>query len=133
VPKPPVARKKRAKSAKPEGIRKAKDRADEKALIEALKGSGGILSKVAQKLGVSWHTVEKRIAKNPAALEAFNAEREFLKDMAESTIVKAISQGDVGAARWVLSTLGRSRGYGEKVEVTHTEIPAIIIETYGEK
>jgi len=89
-----------------------------KTVIEAIKGTAGIVSTIAKRLGVEWHTANDRIQKYPEALKAFQDEREGILDMAEATILTAIKQGDAGSAKWLLSTLARSRGFGDKVEVS---------------
>jgi len=89
-----------------------------KTIIEAIKGSAGIVSTIAKRMGVEWHTANDKIQKYPEALKAFQDEREGILDMAEATILTAIKQGDAGSAKWLLSTLARSRGFGDKVEVS---------------
>jgi hypothetical protein len=93
------------------------DRSKEKQTLEAIKGSAGIISTIAKRLTVDWHTAESYIQKYPSALEAFAAEREGILDMAEATIFTAIKQGDTGSAKWILSTIGRKRGFTEKQEI----------------
>lgn len=101
------------------------DKSTEKKTLEAIKGSAGIISTIARRLDVDWHTAEARIQKHPAALAAFTAEREGILDMAEATIYTAIKQGDTGSAKWLLSTIGRKRGFTEKQDIalTGTEGP----------
>jgi len=43
-------------------------------------------------------------------------EREGILDMAESTIFANIKAGDSQDAKWVLSRLGKERGYVERTE-----------------
>jgi len=86
-------------------------------VIEAIKGSAGIVSTIAKRLGVEWHTANERIQKYPETLKAFADEREGILDMAEATILTAIKSGDTGSAKWLLSTIGKKRGFSEKLEV----------------
>jgi len=95
----------------------ANDKPGEKEIIAAIKGSAGIVSTIARRLDVVWHTAESYIQKYPKALEAFSAEREGVLDMAEAAIFTAIKQGDTGSAKWILSTIGRKRGFTEKQEI----------------
>lgn len=86
-------------------------------LLEAIKNSGAIISTIAKRLGVTWNTAERIINSNPEALQAYNDEEQTILDAAESTIYNSIKSGDIQAAKWVLSTKGRRRGWGEKLEI----------------
>lgn len=97
-------------------------------LLEAIKDSGGVVLRVAERLGVDWHTAKKRIDENEEARTAFEAETENILDIAESVLVvnialarKQQSKGffaDTSDAKWMLSKKGKRRGYGEHVDVT---------------
>jgi len=93
------------------------DKSTDKITLEAIKGSAGIISTIAKRLNLSWHAAEARIQKYPETLKAFQGEREGILDMAEATILTAIKQGDTGSAKWLLSTIGRKRGFTEKQEI----------------
>jgi len=93
------------------------DKSTEKQTIEAIKGSAGIVSTIAKRLEVDWHTAESYIKKYPEALKSFQDEREGILDMAEATILTAIKSGDTGSAKWLLSTIGKKRGFTEKQEI----------------
>lgn len=85
--------------------------------LEAIKGTAGIISTIAKRLDVSWGTAEIYIKKWDSTKQAFQDEREGILDMAEATILTAIKQGDTGSAKWLLSTIGRKRGFTEKQEI----------------
>ena len=93
------------------------DKSNEKLTLAAIKNSAGIISSIAKRLDVDWHTAESWIQKYPSTLAAFAAEREGVLDMAEAAIFTAIKQGDTGSAKWILSTIGRKRGFTEKQEI----------------
>jgi len=86
--------------------------------IEAIKGSGGIISTIAKRLDCNWATAKKLISRWPDAEVAYRDEKEQLTDMAETTLLSAIRAGDIQAAKWYLSTIGKDRGYSERHEVT---------------
>lgn len=90
----------------------------EEAIIEAIKGSAGIVSTVAKRLGVAWHTANGYCKSSEATKQAFKDEREKLVDLAEGVLVKSIKNGDQQNAKWVLSRLGKNRGYVERTETT---------------
>ena len=111
---------KKKESSEKKSAKNAIDKSTEKKTLEAIKGSAGIISTIAKRLDMSWHGTEDRIKKYPAALKAFTDEREGILDMAEATILTAIKQGDTGSAKWLLSTIGKKRGFTEKIELDAT-------------
>ena len=76
----------------------------------------GIKAAIARRLGCSWITVDRAAKKHPAVQEALENEREQLLDLAEANLVRMVERGEWPAIRYVLSTLGKSRGYGTGVE-----------------
>lgn len=86
-------------------------------LLDAIKGSGGIVSTIAKRLGVAWNTARTAIDANEAATLAYNDEQQIILDMAESTLFAAIKDKDVQAAKWLLATKAKTRGYNEKQEI----------------
>ena len=103
-------------------------------VLAAIKESGGIVSVVARKLQCDWNTARKYIDRWAETRAAFQAERESVLDLAEAAVVRAIKEGDVGTAKWVLSRLGRHRGWGDNVDVTTggEKLPIIIIREPNE-
>jgi len=102
---------------------------DEKKLLEAVKGSFGIVSNIAKKMGMSWHATMARIEKTPSAMALYLSEREAIIDLAESRVVKSIAEGNTQDARYILSTIGKKRGYTERHEVTGKDGEAVKVET----
>ena len=107
--------------------------------IEAIKGEGrwakytekgdrlvtgcfGIISKVADRVGASWHTAKKYCTRETTPFvtvaKAFEEEHERALDYSESQMYKQIQDGDGAMIRYHLSTQGKSRGYTERSEVT---------------
>ena len=89
-------------------------------IIEAIKGSGGIISTIAKRLNVSWHTADKYIKKSKQTKQAITNEREAILDMAEGALYGSIKEGNTQDAKWLLATKGRHRGYGESLEVKNS-------------
>lgn len=92
-------------------------RLTKKAKLEAITGSGGLLVDIAAAAGVHRSTVRTWRDKDPDIAEAIEAERESTTDAAEKVIIKAIEAGDVNAAKYWLSTIGRNRGFTTRTEV----------------
>lgn len=89
-----------------------------KAIIEAIKDSGGIMSTIARRLGVTWHTADTWVKQYDETKQALQDEREAILDLAESTLFKNIKDGNSQDAKWLLSTMGKNRGYNERQEIT---------------
>lgn len=88
-----------------------------KIFIDAIPGSAGIISTIAKRIGCSWHTAKKHIDRHPTVRTVYDDELEQVLDLAETTVIGAMKGGDVGTARWFLSTKGKRRGYTEKTEI----------------
>ena len=86
--------------------------------IAAIPGSGGIISAIARKVGCDWGTAKKWIDEYPTVRRAYDAECEAMLDLAESTVLKNIKDGDTADAKWYLTKKGKRRNYGDAVEVT---------------
>ena len=92
-------------------------RKTQKAVLEAIKGSGGIMSAIARRLDVTWYTAKKYVEKWQATREALLAEMESVKDIAESTLIKSIQSGNTQDAKWYLSKKAKDRGFADRIEV----------------
>lgn len=87
------------------------------AVLKAIKGSHGIVSRVAEKLGRDWVTARKYIDRWEETQEALEAEQERITDVAESRLIKALDNGDQWAVKFWLTTMGRKRGFITKSEI----------------
>jgi len=101
-------------------------RKTDEAILEAIKDSGGIMSTIARKLGVTWHTADSWIRESGELMEALKDEKETILDMAESTLLKRIKEGDEQSAKWYLSKKGKLRGYGDSLAIEGGDIPVSI-------
>lgn len=91
--------------------------------IDAISGTGGIVSAIARKVGCDWNTAKKYIDNYPTVRAAYDAECEAMLDLAESAVLRNIKlaaqgEGDTADAKWYLTKKGKRRGYGEAMEVT---------------
>ena len=86
--------------------------------ISAIPGTGGIVSAIARKVGCDWNTANRWINEAPTVRRAYDAECEAMLDLAESTVLKNIKDGDTADAKWYLTKKGKRRGYGDAVELT---------------
>lgn len=95
----------------------------EKELLAAIEGCRGIISTVAARLHVGWHTAERAINDSEKAREAMSDEEETTLDFVEGKAIQRINDGDGTMIRFYLATKGKKRGYtyDERIEDDGTE------------
>jgi hypothetical protein len=86
-------------------------------VIEALRTSRGLVSMAAQKLRCDVDTVKNYYKRYPTVEAAKQESRVSLLDLAESRLWEAIDRGEGWAIAFALKTIGRSRGYGELLDL----------------
>lgn len=91
-----------------------------KKLLEAIKGSRGIVSAVAINIQHDWKTTNRLIEESSEAKEALRIEREINLDQAESKLFAALDRGDMDTIKWFLAKIGKNRGYGDSIAVEDT-------------
>jgi len=101
---------------------------NQKDFKESIKGSGGIQSVVAQKLGVSRGRISQYIQKYPIMKELLEKEREKVIDKAENELFKAADNGEKWAIERILRTIGKGRGYGDYQQINYGDGMKIVIE-----
>jgi len=106
---------------------------DENKVIEAIKGSAGITSTIANKLNCSWVTADNYVKKWESTKSAYSDEVEKVLDLCETTLYSSVKNGDVQSAKWILSTKGKKRGYSEKTEIDINTPGTINISIQGVK
>ena len=87
-------------------------------VIEAIEHSNGLLAAAARELGISRRTVYNYVTKYPTIAKALEDARETNLDYAEGQLMKAVKAGNVTAIMFLLKTVGKSRGYVDRQEVT---------------
>ena len=96
-------------------------------ILAAMDDCGGIISVVARRLGVKRDTVAKYIRENPVLQERVASECETFTDVAESSLMRLIREGNVAATIFYLKTKAKSRGYIERQEVQNVQPSTIEI------
>jgi len=97
---------------------KYKESRTKSTVLAAIKGSGGVISTIAAKLSVDWHTAKKYVDKWEETRIALADESEKILDLAEVTLYDAIKEGNTQDAKWLLATKGKRRGFTERHELT---------------
>ena len=97
-------------------------------MIEALREKHGNLSAAARFLNCSRNTISRYIEQYPTVKAVADEERETLIDFAENQLFKQVQEGNITAIIFTLKTIGKSRGYVERQEVTGANGGAIIVD-----
>jgi hypothetical protein len=94
-----------------------------KRFLKALKGTGGVKSRIAENLDCTWGVVQNCLLKKgwEDIVAAYEEECEDRGDRAENAVDDAIDQRkdmktSARTARWYLEQKHSDRGYGNKVE-----------------
>lgn len=104
----------------------AKNTADE--VKEALYKANGLIRLAAVALSVSPQALRGRINRNKELQEALAEAREGLVDRAEESLYTCLQNNEPWAVALVLKTIGKSRGYVERQELTGANGGAIVID-----
>jgi hypothetical protein len=88
--------------------------------IEAIKGSGGIITTIAERVGCTWHTAAKYIANYPTIKNAYEDECESISDIAQGKLIDALRSRkpdiSIPAAKWWLERK-RKREFALRTEL----------------
>lgn len=90
----------------------------QKAFLNALAESRGIISTACKRVGISRQTYYNWLADDEAFRDACNEIAEEQIDQVESRLLDLIEEGDVSSTLFYLKTKGRNRGYNERLELT---------------
>ena len=97
-------------------------------VIDALREKHGNLSAAARFLGCDRHTVARYINTYPTVKAVADEERETLIDFAENQLFQQVKDGNITAIIFTLKTIGKSRGYVERQEVTGADGGAVVVK-----
>jgi len=103
-------------------------------ICQALDSTRGMIYMSADRLKCSPQTIYNYADRYPKIQECLAAHRGRRVDRAEYGLDEKVAEGDLGAIKYVLSCLGRDRGYGEKSEHEHKhtfgaiEVPGVLDE-----
>ena len=86
-------------------------------VIRALTQAGGLKTPACQALHCTRFTLNSYIRRYPAVKEAYEDALEGSLDVAQSKLMVLVEREDWRAIRYMLSTLGKHRGFTERQEV----------------
>jgi hypothetical protein len=87
-------------------------------VAEALTKAQGMITVAAQLLGCSPATVDNYVKRFTVCAQAKQTARDRILDECELRLVAAVRRDEAWAIAFALKTLGRSRGYGERLDLT---------------
>jgi len=111
----------------PDLYRQEKTRFTEDQMIEAITKANGQIMLAAKMLHCDRSAIYHRASTNPRVKEAIMLAREELVDLAESKLRLAILDGQSWAIQLALRTIGKERGYVERIESTGKDGDAIVV------
>ena len=94
-------------------------------VIKAIHDANGLLAPAARILGCSRNTMYNYARKYKTVQQAIDEARDTTLDFAEQQLMKAVKAGSVPAIMFLLKTVGKSRGYVERQELTGADGGAI--------
>ena len=80
-------------------------------ILAKVPGSGGVVRTIAKRVGLSRSRLYARIRDEMVLQDAVAEERESMLDTAEHHLFRYVQQGKEWAIKYVLSRLGKERGY----------------------
>jgi hypothetical protein len=104
-------------------------------IIAALKETQGMVYLAAKKLGCDHKTVSNYAKRYPSVQHVIDFERGQFVDTCELALNRAVLAGEGWAVCFALKTLGKKRGYVEKVQIENDpidwdDVPNDILDAY---
>ena len=93
-----------------------RDEISNEKIIEVLEQKAGLIQPTAKALNIARRTLYYWIEDDKELQEAVKQCRESMIDMAESTLLTKIKDGDTTSTIFYLKTQGKQRGYVERQE-----------------
>lgn len=92
---------------------------DQKRFLLALEKSLGVVAKASQITGIHRNRHYEWLEEKTYD-EAFRKICELKVDLAEQSLLKLVAEGHPGSVQFLLTHMGKHRGYSSKVEVEHS-------------
>jgi hypothetical protein len=100
-------------------------------LKKAITNSGGIIAMICKRSGYTWMAVRDFIRDDPELAAMVKNEEETIDDMAESTVINEIKNGNEATARWWLARRRRVK-FGDSMDIT-AKIEGVVTVDWDEK
>lgn len=99
------------------GNRPKELRVSKQEILDAIPKSGGILTVIARRAGISTRSLYDYRIKWPEINEAIKDAEDETIDMAESQLVDLVKMGNLKAIRYFLDNRGKKRGWGQRQNI----------------
>jgi len=99
--------------------------------IDAIPGTGGNVTAIAARVGCAWHTARSYIDRHPTVMDVYENERNTILDEIEDVAIAIARERDGPMIRYLLSTRGRDRGYGESLTVRGDKDAPVVVRVIG--
>jgi hypothetical protein len=99
-----------------------------KQMIDALNKFKGAVYLAAESIGCNPDTIYDRANKSPEVKRAITRHRGKMLDTAEMALYNAVLKGESWAIAFALKSVGRKRGYGDKIELDIGVAPKLLKE-----
>lgn len=100
-------------------------------ITHAVEKKAGNITEAAKALGVTREYLSRVVNADESLRELVKQQRESLVDIAESEARKQIKQGNTAIIIFTLKTLGKERGYVERVEQQHSGSVDLVVKGYA--
>jgi hypothetical protein len=97
-------------------------------MVKVAHEANGLIASMAHRLGCERQTVYNYAKRYKTVETAIQQARIGIVDIAEAALMTKLIAGDTGAITFTLKTLGKSRGYVERQEITGKDGEAFGIE-----
>ncbi len=88
--------------------------------IEAIPGTGGIVTAIATRVGCAWDTAKSYINRYPTVKTAWENERHKITDIARHNIIQAITEPptDLAMSKWWVTVMDDNFRPPQRKEIT---------------
>lgn len=87
-------------------------------IYDALRAANGNFMAAATALGCNRQVIKKRVEETPMLIDLVADFKDGVLDQAETNIYSAVLAGDQAASKFVLTTIGKERGFITRNEMT---------------
>jgi hypothetical protein len=103
----------------------------------AITETRGLISYAAQRLACDQQTIRNYIRRHQTVRDALEEARGQIVDLGELRLFQAVDAGESWAVQFLLRTVGRDRGYGDRIDlkadiVQTTKEPQSLLIDYEE-
>jgi len=97
-------------------------------VIEAIQGTGGVKTRIAQKLNVTRQTIDNYLERWVTVREAYEEEKARIDDIARNVIIKSLKAEDLSTAKW-WATMKMADEFSNKTrqEITGAEGGPVVV------